>query len=384
MVVEMKPNGLSAVSQFHVCSRTQSRILPFSRSFHSASASAKQEQAVQADCKMASRRCLIAAGLASLLAIIIVAIAVPLSLNRNNSEERSTSSSSSASSSSTLESEADEFPSSNAAANDGPGKVEQNGAAPSTANNPSLSPTHIPTFVPTDLPTPSPTTETPTASPTETKVEEAESNCEEYSDTFNLCIDNDVPYYHCNQNQGEVGTDILLLHGASFTKENWRRKGIIDNMCEQVTVVASDLSVSADSNVLIAMLDRLERAGMIRLPLTVVTPSASGRTLVSWLQGASPMEDMTKYVSIWVPVAPYSVLSATDSQLKLLLEYNIGVLAINGDGDRSGRQVSERLVDVADADSVELEGGHAVYLSSPEDFVETVLGFIGVGSERMF
>ena len=90
------------------------------------------------------------------------------------------------------------------------------------------------------------------------------------------------------------------------------------------------------------------------------------------------MEDMAKYVSIWVPVAPYSVLSATDSQLRLLLEYNIGVLAINGDGDRSGRQVSERLVDVADADSVELEGGHAVYLSSPDEFVETVLGFIGV------
>lgn len=328
---------------------------------------------------MPSRRCLVAAGLPALLAVIIVAIAVPLSLNRNY--DKSSTSSASASSS-TLESEADEFPSSNAADDEG-GEEQKGTVASITANAPSLIPTFIPISLPTGLPTPSPTTQRPTSSPTETKVEE-ETNCEEYSDTFNVCVDNEVPYYHCNQNQGEIGTDILLLHGASFTKENWRRKGIIDNMCQQVSVVASDLSVSADSNVLMAMLDRLERAGMIRLPLTVVTPSASGRALVSWLQGASPMEDMAKYVSIWVPVAPYSVLYATDSQLKLLLEYNIGVLAINGDGDRSGRQVSERLVDVADADSVELEGGHAVYLSSPDEFVETVLGFIGVGSERMF
>ena len=324
--------------------------------------------------KMASRRCLVAAGLAALLAAIIVAIVVPLSLNRN-SDKSGTSSSSPSSSSSASESEADEFPSSTAE-HDEPGGEEQQEGVAFTNMIPSLNPTFIPTSSPTNLPTPSPTTHSPTLSPTETKGEEA--NCEGYSDTFNLCTDNDVPYYHCNQNQGKVGTDILLLHGASFTKENWRRKGIIDDMCQQVTVVASDLSVSADSNVLMAMLDRLERAGMIRLPLTVVTPSASGRAIVSWLQGASPMEDMAKYVSIWVPVAPYSVLSATDSQLRLLLEHNIGVLAINGDGDRSGRQVSERLVDVADADSVELEGGHAVYLSSPDEFVETVLGFIGV------
>ena len=326
--------------------------------------------------KMASRRCLVAAGLAALLAAIIVAIAVPLSLNHNSDKSSTSSSSASSSSSSALESETDEFPSSSTTADDEPGGEEQQEGVAFTNMIPSLNPTFIPTSSPTTLPTPSPTTHSPTLSPTDTKVEEA--NCEEYSDTFNLCEDNDVPYYHCDQNQGEVGTDILLLHGASFTKENWRRKGIIDDMCEQVTVVASDLSVSADSNVLIAMLDRLERAGMIRLPLVVVTPSASGRAIVSWLQGASPMEEMAKYVSIWVPVAPYSVLSATESQLKLLLEYNIGVLAINGDGDRSGRQVSERLVDVADADSVELEGGHAVYLSSPDEFVETVLGFIGV------
>lgn len=326
--------------------------------------------------RMASRRCLVAAGLAALLAAIIVAIAVPLSLNRNS--DKSSTSPSSASSLS----EADEFPSSTAPY-DEPGEEQQEGIEGIASKNmsPSLNPTPIPTHSPaTDLPTLPPTTKMPTSSPTisptDTKVEE--TNCEEYSDTFDLCTDNDVPYYHCNQNQREVGTDILLLHGASFSKENWRRKGIIDNMCQQVTVVASDLSVSADSNVLMAMLDRLERAGMIRLPLTVVTPSASGRAIVSWLQGASPMDDMAKYVSIWVPVAPYSVLSATDSQLKLLLEYNIGVLAINGDGDRSGMQVSERLVDVADADSVELEGGHAVYLSSPDEFVETVLGFIGV------
>ena len=323
---------------------------------------------------MATRRCLVAAGLVALLAAIVVAIAVPLSLNRTSGEK-------STSSVSPLELETDAYPSStgdgDASTPDAPppprpaADAAQDGTRPVPTSRPILSP---PTKTPTHIPSPSPSEVA--------NVEEAE--CEEYSDNFNLCIDNDVPYYHCNQNQGEIGTDILLLHGASFTKENWRRKGIIDELCDHVTVVASDLSVSADSNVLMAMLNRLQRAGQVRLPLTVVTPSASGRSIVSWIQGATPMEDMSKYVSIWVPVAPYSVLSATDSQVRSLLEYNIGVLAINGDGDRSGRQVSERLVDLADADMVELEGGHAVYLQSPDEFVETLLDFIGVGGERMF
>ena len=313
---------------------------------------------------MAARRCLVAAGLVALLATIIVAIAVPLSLKRN-SGEKSTSSASS------LELETDAYPSSTgdgaastASTPDAPPAADaaQDGTHPGPTFRPSLSPT---TQMPTQRPSPRPSEAA--------NVEEAE--CEEYSDNFNVCIDNGVPYYHCNQNQGEIGTDILLLHGASFTKENWRRKGIIEEFCDHVTVAASDLSVSADSNVLMAMLDRLQRAGQVRLPLTIVTPSASGRSIVSWIRGAT-MEDMSKYVSIWVPVAPYSVLSATDSQLRSLSEHNIGVLAINGDGDRSGRQVSERLVDLADADMVELEGGHAVYLQSPNEFVGTVLNFM--------
>lgn len=213
----------------------------------------------------------------------------------------------------------------------------------------------------------------PTSAPTDSIPLVASKQCEPYSDTFDLCTDNGVPYYHCDRNKDKLGTDILLLHGASFSKENWRRKDIIDDLCQHVTVVASDLSVSANSNVLMSMLDRFEAAGVMRLPITVVTPSASGRSIVTWLQGVSSIDDMPKYVKTWVPVAPYSVLSATDAQLSALIEQDVEVLAINGDRDKSGGQVSERLGGLADAKVVVLDGGHAVYLSSPEEFAETVL-----------
>jgi len=153
---------------------------------------------------------------------------------------------------------------------------------------------------------------------------------------------------------------------------------IIDDLCQHVTVVASDLSVWAKSDVLISMLDRFEAAGVMRLPITVITPSASGRSILSWLQGVSSIDDMPKYVKTWVPVAPYTVLSATDVQLSALIEQDVRVLAINGDRDKSGGQVSERLGDAADAEVVVLDGGHAVYLSSPKEFSETVLDFLGV------
>jgi hypothetical protein len=191
-----------------------------------------------------------------------------------------------------------------------------------------------------------------------------------------------VPYYHCAAAAGgnPVVSHVVLLHGASFTKENWRAAGILQDFCTYsgVSVTALDLSVSAPHDALIAVLQDLEAQGRISLPVSgLVTPSASGSTVVDWIfNGGDVTSLMQTYVTRWIPVAAGSVL------LHSVAEYNATiadwkVLAIYGSADTSGARSAERLKEaVRDADVKELVGGHPVYLDSPVEFVQTVVDFL--------
>ena len=48
------------------------------------------------------------------------------------------------------------------------------------------------------------------------------------------------------------------------------------------------------------------------------------------------------------------------------------IFAIYGDTDRTGKRVTEQLVQYAGATSLQLHGGHPVYLDSPNEFVHAV------------
>jgi len=139
-------------------------------------------------------------------------------------------------------------------------------------------------------------------------------------------------------------------------------------------VVALDLSVSANHLGLMQVLQALQQDSLVELPIDMlVTPSASGFTIVDWMINGN-VQDLPNFVSTWVPVATGSLTSATDAQVTSLVG-NLSVLAIHGNDDMAGGRYSDRLGRLAQATVVELIGRHAVYLQSPDDFVQTILDY---------
>eukprot|EP00551_Chaetoceros_affinis_P012083 CAMPEP_0203685000 /NCGR_PEP_ID=MMETSP0090-20130426/48321_1 /ASSEMBLY_ACC=CAM_ASM_001088 /TAXON_ID=426623 /ORGANISM="Chaetoceros affinis, Strain CCMP159" /LENGTH=329 /DNA_ID=CAMNT_0050554183 /DNA_START=39 /DNA_END=1028 /DNA_ORIENTATION=+ len=204
-----------------------------------------------------------------------------------------------------------------------------------------------------------------------------------------------LAYYHCGSGAGdksENDIEIILLHGAAFTKENWIQSEIFQNLCikgndknsynnsdgeRNVSVSALDLSVGADGAGLESAFDALVEEGVLSgNPAIVVTPSASGRSIVS-LVAEGNTEVLKKVVRVWMPVASFAVIGIKDdASFNIFSELNIPILAMNGDKDTKGKAVTKKLVDVADAKGVEMEGGHPCYLDSPTYFVDVIISFI--------
>jgi pimeloyl-ACP methyl ester carboxylesterase len=192
-----------------------------------------------------------------------------------------------------------------------------------------------------------------------------------------------VAYYHCSATATENVHHLVLLHGASFTKENWNQ-GILDQFCAvpQVSVTPLDLSAYAGNDDLRSILDSLEASSDVQVskPVVLVTPSASGYTIVDWITNGD-VSLIPEYIETWVPIASGSLSSATDQQVQSLGD--LPVLAIYGNGDSGGVKVSQRLGDLVGATVVELVGGHSVYLDQPDDFVNEVLSFLGINNRRL-
>jgi len=216
-----------------------------------------------------------------------------------------------------------------------------------------------------------------------------------------------LPYLHCGPVfNGDTSFDptsdveVILLHGAAFTKKNWEESGILKSLCtlgnrlgdgdirrRRTSVIALDLSVKSTGEELSAAKHALyERAKILSgKPSLVVTPSASGKAMVELAQyyhhdtklmTNGPL--LKETVQAWISVASPAVISPKlqDSELRSFVDAEIPVLAIHGDKDMMGKKVTKRLVGVADAEGVELKGSHPCYLDSPDEFVNTVLDFV--------
>lgn len=210
-------------------------------------------------------------------------------------------------------------------------------------------------------------------------------------------VDN-LPYLTCGEsdiNESSEQREILLLHGAKFTKENWKESGIFESLCllgnqkkkgdeAGLTVTAVDLSTKADGISLNDAFEGLKRKRVLTgKPVVLVTPSASGMAALTLANSykSTEVEDreheyLEKIVKAWVPVASMAVLVPQEADdLTVFKSSNIPVLAINGDEDEGGKKATERLVDLSGATGVEMAGGHPCYLESPDKFVETLLEF---------
>jgi hypothetical protein len=196
---------------------------------------------------------------------------------------------------------------------------------------------------------------------------------------------NGVAYYSCRATSN-VEKTILLFHGASFTKEQWKESGILQSLCSQstLTTYAFDMSVSSTADDLKALMDTMLQSNLIAsLPVNaIVTPSASGSMVVDWGlrttaasngSSSSSFAPMSNYWKLWVPVASPAVAYVSPKSLLSSMFPNIQILAVHGDQDTSGGRVMGLLETYANATGVTISGGHACYMQSPDDFVKAVL-----------
>eukprot|EP00579_Thalassiosira_antarctica_P002008 CAMPEP_0201869868 /NCGR_PEP_ID=MMETSP0902-20130614/3217_1 /ASSEMBLY_ACC=CAM_ASM_000551 /TAXON_ID=420261 /ORGANISM="Thalassiosira antarctica, Strain CCMP982" /LENGTH=306 /DNA_ID=CAMNT_0048395427 /DNA_START=12 /DNA_END=932 /DNA_ORIENTATION=- len=198
-----------------------------------------------------------------------------------------------------------------------------------------------------------------------------------------------LPYYHCGplpSHDNPELTELVLLHGAAFTKEDWKSSGILDMLCQidneedegNLSISALDLPVSADGKELGMAFDALTSNKILSgRAATFVSPSASGKAIVSLGEmAANDINELTRIIKAWIPVASGAVVKAPESTLLQYKSANIPILAIHGDQDAMGKKVTNRLTEFSDAKGVELEGRHPVYLDSPEEFVQEVMQFL--------
>jgi hypothetical protein len=206
--------------------------------------------------------------------------------------------------------------------------------------------------------------------------------------------DDHISYYHCgpSSSDGEI-KDLVLLHGSKFTKEDWKTSGILNDLCStssypNLRVTAFDLPVTANHEQLMTLLATAQQNNnnnqLLKLPVTLVTPSASGKTVTDWVSETSTeglKASLPKYVKQWIPVASGSVSQLSDedvTRLKDLYYNHFEIYAIYGDEDTNGRKTSVRLKTLAGADVLELQGRHPVYLDSPKEFVTAITTKMGV------
>jgi len=225
----------------------------------------------------------------------------------------------------------------------------------------------------------------------------------EYEEIFSL------DYYHCGPtytlgaiedgDEAKIIHEIILLHGAKFTKEDWKSSGILEKLCDHETdeedkasnvyfsVVAADLAVTADGLQLAHAFEALTTGGVISgMPATFVTPSASGRCMVDLAEvSRSANEDVVGEVQInllqsmvqaWIPFAPPAVKDADTITLNEFAKGNIPVLAMYGFQDAMGKQVSDKLEAEAGAKAMVVGENHPGYLDKPDKFVSSVKLFI--------
>lgn len=188
-----------------------------------------------------------------------------------------------------------------------------------------------------------------------------------------------VAYFYCPATTQENVHHVILLHGGAYTKEIWVENGILDMFCAvpQVSVTALDLSTAAGHESLQGILNSLDASAEVQIskPVVLITPSASGKTIVDWIINGNAT-DIPVYIETWVPIATGSLPLASDQQMESLVP--LPILAINGNLDSAGGKYSQRLARLAGAKAVELQGGHPVYNESPDEFVHEVLLFLGI------
>lgn len=166
-----------------------------------------------------------------------------------------------------------------------------------------------------------------------------------------------VPYYRCSGDSTSTTTtrSIVLLHGARYTKEDWKRSGILAEFCANgFTAVALDLEVHTSADTLLIVLSQLSYRGLISAeqPIdAIITPSASGYTIMDGLVHGKA-DALRRRIQRWIPVATNGALQYSESDLADAKGWPI--LAVYGDQDNGGKLSSRLWKQLSNAKVVEL------------------------------
>lgn len=173
---------------------------------------------------------------------------------------------------------------------------------------------------------------------------------------------------------------VLLLHGARYSAETWRRLGTLHLLAKQgFHALALDLpgyggsepSKIADHDLLAQLLPLL-----IDRPVVVVSPSMSGRFSLPLI------ERRASWVAGFVPIAPAGI----DVHAEKLAGSSVPTLIFWGAKDRVVPLKKAKVLTkmFTDSRTVVLEGAsHPCYLDAPIEFHRELLRFLeGLRAER--
>lgn len=209
-----------------------------------------------------------------------------------------------------------------------------------------------------------------------------------FDDSISLKIKPGLLHYLYCKRVGSVsdGLEVVMLHGAAFSTKDWQTSGILEGLCDPKqqsmisSVIALDLPVSSDGDMLTEVMFSLISEGVLNnRPKILVTPSASGKSMVtlaeSIVSSSNPkkeLENLQRFIKMWVPVASPAVKSMSADAMKLFLDNKIPIHAIYGSLDVMGSTVSKKLETYAGASVTEIYGHHPCYLDSPETFMRLI------------
>lgn len=184
----------------------------------------------------------------------------------------------------------------------------------------------------------------------------------------------DKKVHYLESGDPSAAPTVLLLHGARFSSETWRKLGTIERLAEAGHhVVAIDLpgygsserSPIATEEFLARLMDELGIANA-----AIVSPSMSGQFSFP-LVVTSP-----ERVAGFVPIAPAGI----DRYLDRLEKVKVRTLVLWGDKDRIvPLEKSDALVVAIEGSRrvIFKDASHPCYLDRPEEFHHELLGFLG-------
>ncbi|MEC4985613.1 MAG: alpha/beta hydrolase [Oscillatoria sp. PMC 1068.18] len=164
---------------------------------------------------------------------------------------------------------------------------------------------------------------------------------------------------------------VLLLHGASFSSQNWEDIGTLQLLTEKgYRAVAIDLpgygkstgNFNSDTDFLLKLLQELK----INLPV-LISPSMSGGYSLPFL--VNYPEKLSGFVAI-APVA----LASYQQQLQGI---ELPTLAIYGSKDRMVKDADIFVQTMPNAEKIILvDAGHACYMNATDKFHKDLLKFL--------